>query len=318
MSGEVEDEDRSRVTADAAAWLARLQNEDRTPAAEAAFEAWLATTPGATEAFDRVSGVWDILPDAAPLARIKAANDTRAAPKARRFFLPAVAAALIATIGLGIYAFQSRAVVYETRPGQQRTLTLSDGSRVMLNTDTEVQVRYSGARRQINLTHGEALFEVRHDAARPFLVRAGDEQVRALGTVFVVRREPESVAVTLLKGKVEVAPLSKDPDAAVILSPGERATVRDTARPVLDRPAVATVTAWRRGEIIFSDTSLAEAVGEINRYSTTRIVLSDRRMAALRVSGVFQAQDTAEFAATVAQLNGLRVRREGDTLRLTY
>ncbi|ESQ78977.1 FecR domain-containing protein [Asticcacaulis sp. YBE204] len=323
VSGEVQDRpERTRLTAEASVWLARLQNEARTAETEAAFQVWLSDTPGAQDAFDRVTGVWDILPGAAGLARIQAANDVPVRRPRRLAMMSAVAAVIVAAIGLGFYLSQAKPLIYETLPGQQQTVTLSDGSRVALNTDTQVRVVYSGANRRIELARGEALFDVQPDATRPFTVRAGDEQVRALGTSFVVRRDLQNVAVTLLKGKVEVAVIpERAGDLArlqtlVVLSPGERATVYNHTQMVVDRPAVEAATAWRKGEVIFANATLAEAVAEINRYGAAPIILTDKRMAAVRVSGVFRTNDAAEFAATIAQLNDLKVRRHDGALEL--
>ena len=99
---------------------------------------------------------------------------------------------------------RSDAVV--TGVGEQRTLTLEDGTRIQLNTDTRAVVRYDERLRRVELEKGEAMFEVARRPDWPFVVTAGDRQIRALGTAFVVRREAEVLAVTLVEGKVTVTP----------------------------------------------------------------------------------------------------------------
>ena len=112
------------------------------------------------------------------------------------------AAALVALVVGGVLYWRSLGITTEL--GEQRNLTLSDGTRVALNTATKIRVRYDNAARRVELERGEALFEVAKVPARPFVVIAGGRRVTAVGTSFVVRRDNEEVAVTLLEGKVTV------------------------------------------------------------------------------------------------------------------
>jgi transmembrane sensor len=207
--------------------------------------------------------------------------------------------------------------VLSTRHGEQRATTLGDGSRVALNTDSHVTVRFAREERRIVLSQGEAMFDVAHDAARPFIVNVGKEQIRALGTAFLVRKDGPEVRVTLLRGRVEVRRTVGEPGLMAILQPGDRLSVGANDLPTLDRPALETVTAWQRGEILFSDTPLSDAVAEVNRYGRLQVVVADPRLAKLPISGVFATDDTSEFVAAVAQLHGLRVRRQADRLLIS-
>jgi transmembrane sensor len=304
------------VTAEAAAWLARLQGPARTPAAESAFKDWLAADAAHARAFARVTDVWDVLPGAATYGQAKAR------PRPARAISVLVAASLaVLVIGGGLAGYLMRHPSYRTEMGEQRTVALADGTRVTLNTDSRLVVDYRPGERIVRLTRGEALFEVAKNPARPFIVQAGDEQVRALGTTFEVRTDHAKVAVTLIEGRVEV---SKHPPGAAsvrvaVLSPGERVVVRPdapTSPAAIDRPKVEAVTAWRRGEVMFDDVSLADAITELNRYGDSHIVVADPALAAIRVSGVFETHDPAEFADAMAQLYGLRVEHDGDQIAL--
>jgi transmembrane sensor len=198
---------------------------------------------------------------------------------------------------------------------------LADGSRLRLSSATTLRVTLDKVRREVEVRTGEALFEVAKDPGRPFVVRAGGHQVRALGTVFTVRRlpsAPDALAVTLLEGRVEVGPVH--PTAAspspVVLQPGQRLELTGAkATPRLDRPPVDHATAWTREEVALDDVSLSEAIAEMNRYSRRQIVLQrDPRLAPLRLSGVYRAGDNEGFARAVAALHGLEVRRQDDRL----
>lgn len=303
-------DERARLNAEASAWLARLHGPDGARA-EAPLQDWLRGDPAHQEAFERATELWELLPGAVAVA------DTRA--RAPRRFMPlAIAASLLAVVVTGaMTVYLNQAPVFDTRTGEQRSATLDDGSRIALNTDSQVTVRFDRETRQVSLERGEVLFDVAHDAKRPFVVVAGDERIRALGTSFVVRRDGDRVRVTLLRGKVEVTRTGTRPQLLAVLSPGERVSAVAQATPVLDRPALDAITAWRRGEILFRDTPLSEAVAEVNRYGQQRVVVNDARLAGLPVSGVFATDEAAEFAAAVAQLHGLRVQRDGELLLLT-
>ena len=309
--------------AEAAAWLARLQGEGRTPATEAAFKDWLAD-PAHAKAFSRATETWEIIPGAAALRPERAARPMHhSRPRLGRrggLLAPALVAAtlIVAVVGAGA-AFLARDPVYATAVGHQQSLTLDDGTRVALNTGSRLVVDYSRATRRVRLERGEAMFEVIKDARRPFIVVAGDEQVRALGTAFVVRRDRGRVAVVLVEGRVEVSRKAQDqakPVRLAVLSPGERLTVRADAGVALDRPKLEAATAWRRGQVMFDDSSLIDAVAELNRYGGAQVVVGDPSLAGLRVSGVFAAQDPDAFAEAVAQLHGLRREAVDDRIVL--
>jgi transmembrane sensor len=180
-----------------------------------------------------------------------------------------------------------------------------------------VAVHYAAGERRIRLDRGEALFEVAKNPARPFIVVAGDEQVRALGTVFMVRRGAAAVAVTLLEGKVSVTtPERSDHRPSTVLAPGQRLTVRAEVGAALDRPKLDAVTAWRRGQAVFDNTALIDAAAELNRYGGRTLVIGDPSLSGLKVSGGFATSDTAEFAAAVAALYDLSIEQDGDRIVL--
>ncbi|MDT8759183.1 FecR family protein [Sphingomonas psychrotolerans] len=312
---------QSRASAEAAVWLARLQGDARTPAREAAFKHWLAADPAHQTAFEKATDLWASLPGAAQL--LEEAPPRRSPPQSRRW--PALsaqhlalAASVLLTIGIGILLMLARPAAYSTAIGEQRVATLQDGSRIALNTDSSVKVRYDAAARLVELDHGEAMFEVAHNSARPFLVRAGNKQVRAVGTSFVVRREGDSVVVTLLEGKVAVTDLRPAVAGAkpTYLAPGDRLRAPAEGPARIDAQPADVATAWRRGQAIFTATPLSDAVSELNRYGGPRLVIDDQRLAGLRISGVFTTSDTEEFARAVAALHGLRVARAGETIHI--
>jgi transmembrane sensor len=299
--------------AEAAAWLSRLQGE-RTQATEEAFKAWL-TDPSHQRAFARVTETWEAIPGAAMLRARNALVKRRAAGYG---LAAAFAAVTLGVVALG--GWLMRAPVYTTAVGQQQTLTLSDGSHVALNTDSKLSIDYSAKERRVRLDRGEALFQVAKNPSRPFIVQVGDEQVRAVGTRFNVRRDHGRVVVVLIEGKVvvsrKVAPGAEPVEIAALTS-GQRLTVRARAELVsIDRTKVEAAVAWRRGEVMFDDSSLADAAAELNRYGSTQVVVGDPELRTLRVSGVFETQDPSDFARVVADLYHLRLERKEDAVIL--
>lgn len=302
-----------RAAAEAAVWVARLHGPSRSAAMEQEFRAWLGASDEHRQAFERCTEVWQQVP------RLTLANAFGTGRRQSGTWRWA-AVVLAGFLAAGIYLWPD-GDLYVTGIGEYRQVVLADGSRVRLNTATTLRVSLDKARRAVEIKTGEALFEVAKDPGRPFVVRAGEHQVRALGTVFTVRRLPSAptgLAVTLVEGRVEVSTVQPTPDSPspVVLQPGQRFELTGArAIPRLDRPPVDHATAWTRQEVALDDVSLPEAIAEMNRYSRRQIALEpDARLAPLRVSGVYRAGDSDGFAQAVAALHGLGVMRGEDRL----
>ncbi|MCI4644716.1 MAG: FecR domain-containing protein [Hyphomonadaceae bacterium] len=205
---------------------------------------------------------------------------------------------------------------YSTEIGEQRTVQLEDGTNIILNTNSKLDVRYDDSLRRVSLERGEAMFGVTHDADRPFIVKTQDQVVEALGTSFIVRNDLQGIEVTLLSGVVRVSQGSGSTQQSVLLEPGER--LRDTKANSpeeagnevdIDRPVLEVVTAWRKGDIYFDETALSEAVEEVNRYSRTPISLTANDAADRRITGVVRINEVDAFVTTVADMYGLQVEK---------
>jgi len=234
----------------------------------------------------------------------------------------AFATATLAVVGIavGIFFYQHAGV--STGVGEQRSLTLQVGTRVFLNTATRVIVHYDRRVRKVELKTGEALFDVAKRPDWPFVVEAGGRRVNALGTSFVVRRDEQGLAVTLVEGRVTVAPEVPPPpgrragnvvtDAATsgevfTLSPGQRLTFPPDKEAQLDTPSLGRAIAWRQGHIILDDTPLSNAASEMNRYNSVKLVVERPEAQALLINGLFQVGDSLSFAKAVGKTYGLTV-----------
>jgi transmembrane sensor len=199
------------------------------------------------------------------------------------------------------------AVVYSTADAR-RDVTLSDGSVVSLDVASEISVRITETERQIALVEGRAVFDVAHDAMRPFVVSAADSRTTALGTVFQVQRQGHNVVVTLAEGKVAVTGRSDSASWQETLIPGEQITIDPEAstRPRKRAVDASMSTAWTRGRLVFHGTPLDEALAEVNRYSARKVRLGDPSLGGLSVAGNFIAGDSEAAVSAFAAMLPLR------------
>lgn len=318
----------ARIAEQAAEYLARRAPSGDVPRKDG-LELWLQGDPARARAYAQTHALWNqlaTLKDDADLRALHAA-DLAAHRRGRgRWLRPlrllAAAAVLMVIVGGGLLALRLLTppppLDYATAFGERRTERLPDGTQLVLNTDTAVQARYSRSRREIDLQRGEAQFQVAHDAARPFVVHAGQDTITALGTRFQVLREPGGqgaagdVVVTLLEGSVEVAhgaqKFTLQPHQQARLTAGDGFTVRPIA------PDLATD--WLEGWLRFRETPLREVLAEANRYATRKLRLGDPALAEVRLSGSFRAGDNASIASAAGLILPVRVDDSGQDIVL--
>ncbi len=314
------------IAAEAAVWLARLHGPGRSRAMELECLAWQARSAAHRLAFERCTDTWQ---DVAGIKLSTYANASRAdQSEARspgwRWKVPAAAVGVVA-----LMLAWPDGDTYTSQIGEQRIVALPDGSRMSLNTATRVRVDFTAKQRAVKVDDGEVLFEVAKDAKRPFVVQVAGTEVVATGTEFLVRYShaataDEAVAVTLVEGQVIVRGEAGRPTPSlakpVVMQPGQRVRVGRSmpaqAAVQLDRDLIDQALAWRRGNVVFNDATLPQAVAEMNRYSALPIVVGEE-LRGMTVSGSYRAGDSASFARALADLFGLAVRTQGDQLLLT-
>ncbi len=307
---------------EAAEWFSRLNQRKVTTADIKDFSDWR-RDPENARAFSRLEAMWDAagtlaespamagLADEA-LGRVKRARPRGRTRDTRRLIPLGIAGALALAIGGGSLTWWSvqQPHAYDTAVGEQRTVRLEDGSRVVLDTDSRITVRFTDARRVVTLASGRAMFEVEGDTARPFLVKAGDTEVTAVGTRFDVRRSGSGARVVLVEGRVDVHKASST-DAQWTLAPGQEVTT-SAPTPRVVAVNVPAETSWTVGRLTFENTPIATAVAEVNRYSSKPIELRDQRISSIRVSGVFNAGDVDGFVAALRDLYHLEAVTSAD------
>jgi transmembrane sensor len=300
-------------------WVARI-DRGLTRAEQSALVQWLAEDTRCREALDLAQTAWKNL-DRAQVFRI-AAEESRATAQVTptRKWTPwayAAGVALVAAASLGIW-FSYIHTHVTTAVGEIRQVPLEDGSRVTLDTRSQIAVEYEPKQRVVRLESGEALFEVAKDARRPFVVQAGDVRVRAVGTAFVVRRRSDNdIDVTVTKGTVDVWSKTHPQEVAVRISAGSATTLSGaTLTPPRDLTVkqIEQATDWKSGVVDLNGRTLGEAAAEINRYNTRRVEISDPRLAAETLVGHVSTSDPLAFAQAAAAMLDARVRDDGDRL----
>lgn len=310
---------RTRAQEEAAEWLARLGNHSISTKTVREFRDWR-DDPANDAAYEEAEAFWDAsgaqAADPEIMRMTQAALDRGRRRGGWRAWLrgPRLAGALtlasLAVASSGVLVANQLYPTYATQDVEQKVVRLEDGSRVHLNVGSQVRIDFRGGDRRITLTRGEAFFDVAHDPKRPFIVRAGEARIQALGTKFDVRRLNGDVRITLLHGKVQVSP--DNGEESVVLAPNQEAVVGPggTIRKTVSDAARAT--SWTTGRLVFRDTPLAAAVAEVNRYSDRKVELDGAGLAGRPVSGFFDVGDSESFARGVADLFDLSLSRGPD------
>lgn len=300
-----------QIEATAADWLAR---EDRGlgVAEEAMLEEWLSQSTAHRVVYLRLKAAWRRADRLAALGRPAAVPNRKAS-----WWFPAIAAAALALcLCAGAYYASLNGYipwageVYATHIGQQQTVTLADGTKMELNTNTRLRQIMTSSSRTVMLEEGEVYFDVRHDASRPFVVYAGNRRITDIGTRFSVRREGEKLEVMVAEGRVRVD--SGKGSRPVMLSAGSMAVAKldgtlvtqKTARDIDDR------LGWRQGMLMLNQQTLAAAAEEFNRYNSKRIVVMGAARD-LRIGGQFRADNVEVFTSLLKEGFGLKIKDTG-------
>lgn len=210
-------------------------------------------------------------------------------------------------------------VRHATILGEQRSVTLDDGSVVVLNTLSEVDIDLGRSQRRVALLAGEALFDVAPDSNRPFVVDAGDVSLTVLGTKFSVYRKGDETRLAVVEGIVKV---SANGDFAALATPrliraGEGLLVsRDGTTTINTDAEVAMAMAWTEKRLIFNGAPLAEIVSEFNRYNAIPVIVEDGDLARRKITTVFKANDVDALVSFLDLEPGVDVQRDADAIRI--
>ena len=337
-----------KIEDQAADWVAEI---DRGLSAkeQTALERWLAESEFHGEALVKCASMWDLLDVLKPISTLVPVNSelegNQVQELTRRNFEKTrgslIAASFLLLMGALIYTnlpFTGqvpivklvqdkpektlfKAQFYESTVGETSIVTLTDGSSLELNTDSEVVVRFTDSKRNIELLRGEVYFDVAKDASKPFEVKVGQDKVTAIGTAFSIdageplddRRSLLEVVVT--HGKVKVT--SRKTQLPIYLEPGQKAVARDDSFEVsYDADPDATL-AWRNGMLVFQGESLTEVIRELNRYTPLKFRLIDQELMSIPVGGLFKTGNLDQLLAVLENNFSVSSEIVGNEILLT-
>jgi transmembrane sensor len=291
----------------AALWYARLSSDVKTSDDQIAFDAWLNAAPNHAEAYAEMCLLaerFDVLASRPEVATLRADaslyEERQRSPLIARLGPAWIVSGLAAAAAAAALFYVSVAPLetdeWTTARGETQQIHLSDGSDVILGSDSRLEMRFRRGGRELDLDRGQAFFEVAHDSSRPFVVTVGGRTVTALGTAFDVRSYLNETTVTLVRGSVAIERKGEGREA--VLRRGQQFEVNYGVASIRDVDASAE-TAWRTGVLEFDAVTLSDAVRQFNRSAAHSIIISDPRLENLQVSGVFRANDPKGFAAAL-------------------
>ncbi len=330
---------------EASLWVERL-SEGLTAEEEAALQDWLAEDAANQAVLERMAMLWDKMDSLNRLsALVPHPTRTAVSTGSRKSYL-AVAASLV--LGLSVLLFwnvsmesgsdpqiaqRPAEIVYETAIGEQQVHLLEDGTKITLNTASRVSVRFTVGARLLHLESGEVHVQVVKDPLRPLSVVAGDYVVQAIGTAFNIElRGDREIELVVTEGTVRIGkqaqamqePLTSVeitlPGSATIITAGQELVTgeKDNVARSISADDVKVKLSWREGNLIFQGETLAEAAGEIERYTGVEFVFVDEDLKEVRVSGFFRAGDVEGMLAVLKENFEIEFQRETDKRVLLY
>lgn len=300
--------DGNRIMTEAAAWVDWSTRQDASSEEAAAFDRWMSASDANRAAFAELASVWrsEALGEATALIASRRPRKRRAS----WMVLAPVGALASALLVIGVLGPWMDHRVIETGRGERREVVLADGSRVTLSGSARLSVRQGLLRRSATLERGEAFFDVRHDG-RPFSVGLGDGVVEVIGTAFNVdRSETGRTEVDLYRGAVR---MSTRAGASMTLVPGQRG-VLEHGRVRQAAPITAGAPDWMDGWFDTPDAALSHLVEELDRFSSTPIVVADERARRIRISGRFRVGDPASVLDLIETAYDVQVEVRTDRI----
>ena len=323
------------IDAEACEWLMLTQERALNQAEQQKFSAWLAADEAHASSLQELENVWSGLGELDNIAELRRDKSSEVGLLNRfsalfsldNFRLPQVGGAfamvLLATVVLLAPQFQSAPSVktYETAVSETLSLTLADGSKVTLGALSQIDVSFTEDRRQVDLNHGQAFFEVSKDASRPFYVSTKSAVVRVVGTRFDVRRDKDEIKVSVEEGIVEVVRKSgrtfptniagELPELKTLLA-GQQINVSSQLMSEIMPIDSSALASWRDGRLVYQNARLSEVIADANRYYPGSITLGAEHLKNLQVTTSYSVDQVETMVSMLEQSLPLVVHRDAD------
>ena len=310
----------------ASIWIAKM-DRSLTESEQVEFRTWLAESEQHQKLIIEMASMWDKMDSLDRLADLfpatnKAESKSKSAAKVAQWPL-ALAASLVLTLFVSFFSElnlntlwqeEQKFVRYETAVGESSTIYLPDSSKVLLNTNSVLLVKYTDDYRLLDLQRGELHVEVAHDTSRPLSVIANKKVIQAVGTAFSVQVKASEIELIVTEGKVIIGQLNKKrevneaslviPSNSLAVSKGEIASLAivnsgiDTVS-VIDKKAIKQSLSWRQGHLVFNGETLAEAMEEVSRYTSITFEIADEDLKKIRIAGRFKTGDVKGLIAVL-------------------
>jgi transmembrane sensor len=315
-----------QIEAQAAQWITRRDGEEWSVADQEELDRWLGSSLANKAAFWRLEEGWERADRISALGlppQYEGSFHSRF-EKTWKPLAMAASLALVSLVGvtqLGIFGQPGapHGQQIATPIGGHKVVQLSDGSSIEVNTASLLRAAVTDRSREVWLEKGEAFFDVQHSDTIPFVVHAGPKTVTVLGTKFSVRREGDKVIVAVLQGRVRVAEARGAEQSSATLVPAGSIAVTETNSTLVTEEAPTTIQAelaWRDGQLIFRNDTLAEAAAEFNRYNDRKLVVTGKA-AQLKIGGSFKASNVDGFSRLLRDAYGLNVTSADDKVVVT-
>jgi len=353
---------REMIESQATAWVSEIDG-GMDLKQEARLTDWLSKSPLHGEIFVQAASMWDVLDVLSPIAKVMPietldAFETKSSKISKIKTFSMVASFGLVLIGVllnvNIFTFgvpgsnfiigadkieqvNDTGQVYVTAVGERSNVTLDDGSEIKLNTDTVISVMFSKNERRIELSKGEAFFQVAKNPNRPFVVLTAGNRVTAVGTAFSIDvSDSHDTEVLVTEGRVKVDHLLRNPleistrfstngvtqlaisAPPVFLSQGQKVLLnKNRSDEITYTDDFDSALAWREGMIVFDGESLAQAIDEIDRYIPLEFKIVDKSIASIPVGGFFKTGDLDQLLLVLEGNFGVISERQGNQILLS-
>jgi len=286
-----------------------MQSESISAEEKLQFYSWKAQSPEHKQAYDEVTGFLDNTDFIHALSEAKLSSEGNELADFKQskqsYWLPSAIAACLGLLAILFDPFIFLQADYQSEVGSQKTIYLSDGSEVILNTDSAIAIDFNDDERRVRLLKGEAYFAVYSNKDKPFIIDSGETETEVLGTKFIVKNSASGDAVSVIEGLVKVSSLNHDqsiqvrPEQQVVNSPSGLKPV--TAIKSKD------VSAWLNHRLVYKNAPLVQVINDLERYLSTTIFIQDKLLSDYKINARLDISEPKQVLAILQKTLPIKV-----------